>query len=297
MNYDAILVTSFGGPEGPADVMPFLENVLRGKNVPRERMLQVAEHYYRFGGKSPINDQNRRLIAALEAELAEHGPRLPVYWGNRNWYPLLADTMRQMKKDGVRRALAFVTSAYRSYSGCRQYRENIARAGSRRTGRPGRRQDSCLSQSPRVYRNSGRSRSTGAIEVSGRSARGGATHLHGAQHSAGDGAGLRLREAVEGDRPAGRGGAAPRELAVGVPEPQRPRFTAVAGARHSRLPSRLQGSRRLFRCVDRAHRLRLRSHGDSLRPRHPGARTLRRVGAANGAGGDGGHPSQVHSHD
>jgi ferrochelatase len=128
MNYDAVLVTSFGGPEGPADVMPFLENVLRGKNVPRERMLQVAEHYYDFGGKSPINDQNRRLIAALEAELAEHGPHLPVYWGNRNWHPLLADTILQMKKDGVRRALAFVTSAYSSYSGCRQYRENIASA-------------------------------------------------------------------------------------------------------------------------------------------------------------------------
>jgi len=90
MNYAAILITSFGGPEGPADVMPFLENVLRGKNVPRERMLQVAEHYYRFGGKSPINEQNRRLIAALDAELAEHGPRLPIYWGNRNWHPLLS---------------------------------------------------------------------------------------------------------------------------------------------------------------------------------------------------------------
>jgi len=128
MNYDAILVTSFGGPERPADVMPFLENVLRGKNVPRERMLEVAEHYYHFGGKSPINDQNRQLIAALEAELAQHGPRLPIYWGNRNWYPMLTDTLRQMKADGVRRGLAFVTSAYSSYSGCRQYREDIARA-------------------------------------------------------------------------------------------------------------------------------------------------------------------------
>jgi len=106
MNYDAILVTSFGGPECPDDVMPFLENVLRGKNVPRERMLQVAEHYYQFGGKSPINDQNRRLIAALEIELAQNGPRLPIYWGNRNWHPLLADTLRRMKANGVRRALA-----------------------------------------------------------------------------------------------------------------------------------------------------------------------------------------------
>ena len=128
MNYDAILVTSFGGPERPDDVMPFLENVLRGKNVPHERMLEVAEHYYHFGGKSPINDQNRQLIAALEAELAQHGPGLPVYWGNRNWHPMLTDTLRQMKADGVGRALAFVTSAYSSYSSCRQYREDIARA-------------------------------------------------------------------------------------------------------------------------------------------------------------------------
>ena len=126
--YDAALVMSFGGPERQEDVIPFLENVLRGKNVPRERMLQVAEHYYQFGGKSPINEQNRRLIAALERELAEHGPKLPVYWGNRNWRPLLAETLERMKNDGVRRALAFVTSAYSSYSGCRQYRENIAAA-------------------------------------------------------------------------------------------------------------------------------------------------------------------------
>jgi protoporphyrin/coproporphyrin ferrochelatase len=128
MNYDAILITSFGGPENPSDVLPFLENVLRGKNVPRERMLEVAEHYYRFGGKSPINDQNRQLIAALKAELAEHGPDLPVYWGNRNWHPMLADTLRLMKADGIRRALAFVTSAYSSYSSCRQYRDDIAGA-------------------------------------------------------------------------------------------------------------------------------------------------------------------------
>ena len=128
MNYDAILVVSFGGPEGHDDVIPFLENVLRGRNVPRERMLAVAEHYYHFDGKSPINQQTRELIAALKDELAQHGPKLPVYWGNRNWHPMLADTLRQMKSDGIRRALAFVTSAYSSYSGCRQYREDIARA-------------------------------------------------------------------------------------------------------------------------------------------------------------------------
>ena len=127
-DYDAILIVSFGGPESREDVIPFLENVLRGRNVPRERMLAVAEHYYHFDGKSPINQQTRELIAALKRELEQHGPNLPVYWGNRNWHPLLADTLRQMKEDGIRRALGFVTSAYSSYSGCRQYRENIARA-------------------------------------------------------------------------------------------------------------------------------------------------------------------------
>jgi ferrochelatase len=128
MTYDAILVVSFGGPEGHDDVIPFLENVLRGRNVPRERMLAVAEHYYHFDGKSPINQQTRELIAALKDELAQHGPKLPVYWGNRNWHPMIADTLRQMKSDGIKRALAFVTSAYSSYSGCRQYREDIVSA-------------------------------------------------------------------------------------------------------------------------------------------------------------------------
>src|ERR671927_21204 len=127
-SYDALLIVSFGGPEGMDEVMPFLENVLRGKNVPLERMRAVAHHYELFGGVSPINEQNRRLIAALRAELDARGPHLPIYWGNRNWHPLLADTLRQMRDDGIRRALAFVTSAYSSYSGCRQYRENIEQA-------------------------------------------------------------------------------------------------------------------------------------------------------------------------
>jgi ferrochelatase len=122
---DAILVVSFGGPEGPDDVMPFLENVTRGRNVPRERLEEVAHHYERFGGVSPINGQNRELIAALERELREHGIELPVYFGNRNWHPLLTDTVAQMTRDGVRRALVFLTSAFSSYSGCRQYRENL----------------------------------------------------------------------------------------------------------------------------------------------------------------------------
>ena len=126
--YDALLVLSFGGPEKEDDVIPFLENVLRGRNVPRERMLVVAEHYHHLGGKSPINDENRALIRALERELGLNGPALPVYWGNRNWHPLLADTLRSMQADGVRRALCFVTSIFSSYSGCRQYLEDIERA-------------------------------------------------------------------------------------------------------------------------------------------------------------------------
>jgi ferrochelatase len=128
LSYDAIIVVSFGGPEGMDDVMPFLENVLRGRNVPRERLLEVAKHYELFGGVSPLNEQNRQLITALEQELSIHGPRLPIYFGNRNWHPMLADALRQMRDDGVKNALAFVTAAYSSYSSCRQYLENIAAA-------------------------------------------------------------------------------------------------------------------------------------------------------------------------
>jgi ferrochelatase len=127
-HYDALLVVSFGGPNGPDDVIPFLENVLRGRNVPRQRMLEVAEHYQHFGGVSPINAQNLALIEALEAELAAHGIELPIYFGNRNWHPLLPDTLREMSQAGVRRALGFFTSVFSSYSGCRQYLENIAAA-------------------------------------------------------------------------------------------------------------------------------------------------------------------------
>ncbi len=123
--FDAILVVAFGGPEGMDDVMPFLENVTRGRNVPPERLEEVAHHYARFGGVSPINAQNRALIAALRPELDAHGIDLPIYFGNRNWQPLLADTLREMRDDGVRRALAFFTSGFSSYSSCRQYRENI----------------------------------------------------------------------------------------------------------------------------------------------------------------------------
>ncbi|WP_437188350.1 ferrochelatase [Planctomicrobium sp. SH668] len=124
-NYDAILFVSFGGPECREDVIPFLENVLRGRNVPRERMLAVAEHYYHFDGVSPINQQNRDLIAAVQKKLPEFGIHLPIYWGNRNWHPLLPETLQRMADDDVQYALAFVTAAHSSYSSCRQYRQNI----------------------------------------------------------------------------------------------------------------------------------------------------------------------------
>ncbi|MBG0830794.1 ferrochelatase [Planomonospora sp. ID67723] len=129
--YDALLVVSFGGPEKPDDVMPFLENVVRGRGVPRERLLEVEAHYQRFGGVSPINQQCRDLIAAVEPTVG-----LPVYWGNRNWQPYLEDTLRQMAADGVRRAAAFVTSAYASYSACRQYIDDIALARAAVEGAP-----------------------------------------------------------------------------------------------------------------------------------------------------------------
>ena len=125
---DAILLVSFGGPEGREDVLPFLRNVTAGRGIPDERLATVAHQYELFGGVSPLNASNRALKAALEAELAAHGPALPVYWGNRNWDPYLRDAVAAMAADGVQHALAFVTSAFSSYSGCRQYREDLAGA-------------------------------------------------------------------------------------------------------------------------------------------------------------------------
>ena len=127
-SYDALLFVSFGGPEGPDDVVPFLENVTRGRGIPRERLVEVGAHYTAFGGVSPINGQNREFIAALTSEFSDSGVDLPIYWGNRNWDPYLVDAISQMRQDGITNALCFVTSAYSSYSGCRQYRENLAEA-------------------------------------------------------------------------------------------------------------------------------------------------------------------------
>ncbi|HET7069896.1 MAG TPA: ferrochelatase [Nocardioides sp.] len=126
--YDAVLLVSFGGPERPRDVLPFLENVTRGRGIPRARLEAVAGHYLGFGGRSPINDINRALLEAMRAELRENRIDVPVYWGNRNWEPYLTEVVAQMKEDGVTRAACFVTSAYSSYSSCRQYREDLAAA-------------------------------------------------------------------------------------------------------------------------------------------------------------------------
>ncbi len=126
--YDAVVLVSFGGPEGPDDVMPFLRNVIRGRGVPEERLLAVAEHYQHFGGVSPINEQCRELLAALRVELDHAGHKLPLYWGNRNWTPYLTETFVTMRDNGVRRALAFVTSPFGSYSSCRQYLDDIETA-------------------------------------------------------------------------------------------------------------------------------------------------------------------------
>ena len=126
--YDALLFVSFGGPEGPDEVMPFLRRVTKGREVPEERLLEVAKHYEALGGRSPINEQNRAFIEALGAELGRRGRKLPIRFGNRNWHPLLETTLAGLKAEGSRRVLAFVSSAFSSYSGCRQYREDIAEA-------------------------------------------------------------------------------------------------------------------------------------------------------------------------
>ncbi|WP_018024019.1 ferrochelatase [Corynebacterium ulceribovis] len=127
MTYDALLLLSFGGPEKSEDIRPFLENVTRGRGIPPERLDEVGEHYYKLGGRSPINDQNREIIRNVEQELVARGLELPVYFGNRNWHPMLEDTVAQMSRDGVRNALVFATSAWGGYSGCRQYHEDVLR--------------------------------------------------------------------------------------------------------------------------------------------------------------------------
>ena len=161
MNYDAILVVSFGGPESKEEVIPFLENVLRGRNVPRERMLAVAEHYYHFEGKSPINQQTRELIAALEAELQRNGPKLPIYWGNRNWHPLLPETLRKMKQDGIQRALAICDFGLQFVLGMPAVSRGHCAGAKRSWSRARRKWRSCGHSS--TIRHSSRRRSNGCV--------------------------------------------------------------------------------------------------------------------------------------
>ena len=238
-SYDALLVLSFGGPEGQDDVIPFLENVTRGRNVPRERLEEVAEHYRHFGGVSPINAQNRALIAALEGELAEHGIALPIYFGNRNWHPFVTDTVRRMRDDGVREALVFVTSAFSSYSGCRQYREDVIRA--LETGRARR---DPLRQDPRLLQPSGLRRADGGAGARGPGRiPGGAPgrrrgRLHRPLHPAGDGPRLRLRNPAPRGLPPGRRGRRDAEPPPGLPEPERFAARPLAGAGHPRRAGR-----------------------------------------------------------
>ncbi len=203
--YDAILVVGFGGPERVEDVLPFLENVTRGRNIPRDRLLEVAEHYHHFGGVSPINAQVRALIGALRPELDQHGISLPIYWGNRNWHPFLADALTEMTGAGIKRALAVVLAAYSSYSSCRQYREDIERA--RTEVGPGAPRVDKL----RVFYNHPDFISANAERVRlalesfrCRPSRLGIRRLHSTQHSGLDGEELRLRTPASRNMPAGR---------------------------------------------------------------------------------------------
>jgi ferrochelatase len=240
--YDALLVVSFGGPEKMDDVMPFLRNVLRGRDVPEERLREVAHHYERFGGVSPINAQNRALVGALEAELAAHGPTLPIYWGNRNWHPLLTDTLRQMMHDGRKRALAFVTSAYSSYSGCRQYRENIEDARQQvGSGAP-------LIDKLRPFYDH-----PGFVEANADAVRAALAQIPAERrtkarliftaHSIPTAIGgrLRLRGSASRDSPARGGGGGLRGLGGGLPEPERPSDPTVARTRRQGPHDRARG--------------------------------------------------------
>ena len=274
MSYDAILLLSFGGPEKREEVMPFLENVLRGRNVPRERMLEVAEHYYHFGGRSPINGYCRELLAAMRASLP-----LPVYWGNRNWHPLLAETMRQMARDGVRRALALATSAYAGYSGCRQYLENIETAR-REVGEDAPVVDKIppfCAHPLFVQANAERVRE--AMERIAEAGRPAARVVYTA-HS------IPVAMAASGHRRLGRS----------VAEPQRAACAALARARHFDPPAGI-GSSRGGRRADSAHRIPFRSHGSSLRPGRGSRGSLLRPGTADDARRNRRPPSHAVAHD
>src|SRR5512134_1947150 len=257
-DYDALLIVSFGGPEGPDDVLPFLDNVFRGLRVSPETKTHIAKRYEQFGGVSPINAHTRAFIKALQQELDAHGPALPIYWGNRNWHPLLADTVAQMAHAGVRRALAFVTSTFSSYSGCRRYREDLFEAARGIPNAP-------LFDKLRVpYNHPGfieamGDRVTEALATLPAEKRARARAVLGAQSAAHDGARLRLRSAARGELLTRRRCARACALAARLSEQQcivRARGLARPG--HSRCVARSRGRRHEGR-GRRTDRLRLRS--------------------------------------
>ena len=291
--YDALLLVSFGGPEGPDDVIPFLENVTRGRAVPQERLEEVGEHYFLFGGRSPINDQNRAFLAAIREDLHGAGLDLPVYWGNRNWDPYLVDAVTQMRDDGVTRAASFLTSAYSSYSSCRHYREDLAAAADAVEGAP--RLDrlrayfnhprfiepvvdatlAALAELPDDVRNGAHLvfvTHSIPTEMNERSGPWGRAYL-GQHRSAATVVAERVRQEVARKHPS--------RLVFcsrsGPPE------TLVARARRQRPPRGSRQGRRQRRGRG-ADRLRLRPHGGPLRPRHRGRRDGRAAVAADDPG-------------
>ena len=268
-HFDAVLVVSFGGPEGMDDVIPFLENVTRGRDVPRERLEEVAHHYERFDGVSPINAQNRALIAALRRELDAHGIGLPIYFGNRNWDPFLAGTLQEMADDGVERALAFFTSAYSSYSGCRQYRENLFDA-----------QQAVGPQAPEVLRTRAFFNHPGWIEANADYVRdalarvptGGDTHVAFTAHSipVAMAQACRYEDQLRESARLVAAAVGATDTALVYQSRSGPRARALARAGHPRPPARGRGARR-DGGRDLSDRVRLRSHGGAVRPRRGGA--------------------------
>src|SRR5215469_8964680 len=297
-DYDAFLLVSFGGPEGPADIMPFLENVTRGRGVPRDRLAEVAHHYDVFGGVSPINEQCRDLLAAIGKDFVAAGLELPLYWGNRNWHPFLADTVAQMASDGARHAIAFVTSAYGSFSSCRQYLDDIEAARAQVRG------------APRIDKIRHFFNHPGFIGPVTQAARAAITALppvvqHDAwlvftAHSV-----PAVMAAASG--PAGGGVAAGRRaaccrrgarapMAAVLPKPQRPPGRALARPRHLR-PARGPGRRRRPGRGSGPGGLRLRPRRGAVRPGHRGGAGGRAARPADGAGGHPRHRPALRLHD
>ena len=303
--YDALLLVSFGGPEKPDDVLPFLRNVTAGRDIPDERLEEVGEHYFLFGGRSPINDQNRELVAAIEDDLAANGVKVPIYWGNRNWDPFLRETLERMKADGVNRVAAVLTSAYSSYSGCRQYRENLAAAVAEVPGAP--RIDrlrhyfnhpgfieamvdatlSALADLPEDARRGGHiAFVTHSIPVSMNDSSGPRGGAYLAQHRAVAAEIIeRVREETGHRYPSERGVLLPLRSAAGP----------VAGAGRQRPPA-VPATPRRARCRRGADRVRLRPHGGRLRPRPRGPGNRRGDRAALRPRRDGGRRPAFRRH-